>query len=131
MKYKLLFEKGKYSLIQRGENMTQYAVVNDLDKEHGCWAWTVAYADFGMHFQKTELEALQDMIDVFRAKTEPDYIPRCRLVELATQFKDAIIEDIIALDRSDEDVMHFFDFDCDMTEEEKEWFGIGTESEEK
>lgn len=48
-------------------------------------------------------------------------IPRCRLEELATLFKDGLISD----DR--ESALEYFDEVCEMTEEEKEWFGIEEE----
>lgn len=47
-----------------------------------------------------------------------------RLCELATKFKDGLIED----DR--ESALEYFREECEMTEGEKEWFGI-TESEEE
>lgn len=37
MKYTLIDEKESYALILRGESMTQYAVVNGLDKKTGSW----------------------------------------------------------------------------------------------
>ena len=125
MQYEVLFEKGNYALIKRGANMTQYAVVNGLDKERGDWAYTVDYTDFGKYSKITEIEALQEMIEVFRYKTDENYIPRWRLEELATQFKDGLIED------DEESAMEYFDEVCEMTESEKEFFGIETESEEE
>ena len=125
MQYEVLFEKGNYALIRRGSEMTQYAVVNGLDKERGDWAWTVSYTDFGKYSSVTEIEALQEMIEVFRYKTEENYIPRYRLEELATQFKDGLIED------DEESAMEYFDEVCEMSESEKEFFGIETESEEE
>ena len=122
MDYKLLFEKGDYALILRGTKMTQYAVVNGLNKERGDWAYTVDYTDFGKYSKITEIEALQEMIEVFRYKTEENYIPRCRLEELATQFKDGLVDD------GEAEVMEYFDEVCEMTDEEKEFLGIRIES---
>lgn len=45
-------------------------------------------------------------------------IPYDRLVELATLFKDGLIED------DEEQALIYFDETCEMTEEEKEFFGI-------
>ena len=53
-------------------------------------------------------------------RTETDYIPRCRLEELATQFKDGLIDD-------EEQALIYFDEICEMTDEEKEFFGIESE----
>lgn len=125
MKYEVLFEKGDYALVKRGSEMTQYAVVYCLDDENKCWDCTVGYTDFGKYSSITEIEALQNMVELFRMRTETDYIPRCRLEELATQFKDGLIED------DEESAMEYFDEVCEMTESEKEFFGIETESEEE
>ena len=125
MQYEVLFEKGNYALIKRGSEMTQYAVVYDLDNANKCWGCTVSYTDFGKYSSLTEIEALQDMIELFRMRTETDYIPRCRLEELATQFKDGLIED------DETEAMEYFNEVCEMTESEKEFFGIETESEDE
>ena len=125
MEYKVLFEKGDYALVKRGSEMTQYAVVYGLDNVNKCWGCTVGYTDFGKYSSLTEIEALQYMIDLFRMRTETDYIPRCRLEELATQFKDGLIED------DEESALIYFDEVCEMSESEKEFFGIETESEEE
>ena len=125
MEYEVLFEKGDYALVKRGSEMTQYAVVYCLDNVNKCWGCTVDYTDFGKYSSLTEIEALQYMIELFRMKTEENYIPRCRLEELATQFKDGIIED------DKESAMEYFEEVCEMSENEKEFFGIGTESEEE
>ena len=65
------------------------------------------------------------MVEVFRYKTEDNYIPRWRLEELATQFKDGLIED------GEYEAMEYFNEVCEMTDEEKEFFGIETESEDE
>ena len=79
----------------------------------------------GNYTQIDKAQALFLALDYFRMRTETDYIPRCRLEELATQFKDGLIED------DEESAMEYFDEVCEMTESEKEFFGIKTESEEK
>ena len=68
---------------------------------------------------KEKLNCLNKAVEKLREKVSKDYIPRCRLEELATQFKDGLIED----DR--ESAMEYFDKVCEMTNEEKEFFGIG------
>ena len=118
MQYEVLFEKGNYALIRRGSEMTQYAVVYGLDNANKCWSCTVSYADFGKYSSITEIEALQDMIDLFRIRTETNYIPRCRLEELTTLFKDGLIAD------DEESAMEYFDEVCEMSKNEKEFFGI-------
>lgn len=125
MEYKVLFEKGNCALIKRGSDMQQYAVVRNLNKENGEWDWTVGYSMFDKCSGTTEIKALQKMIELFRAKTEPDYISRSRLEELATYFKDGLIED------DKKSAMEYFDNVCEMTEEEKEFFGIEEEDEDE
>lgn len=51
-------------------------------------------------------------------KINPNYIPRIRLEELATLFKDGLIED------DKESAMEYFNEVCEMSEEEKSFFGI-------
>ena len=127
MKYELILENGKYALIKRGEHMDQYAVVNGLNKEDGSWAWTVRYADFGKYSSLTEAQALSHMLEVFRYKTESDYISRFRLEKLATLFKDGLF----GADLEEEEYNEFFLDECEMDEKELAFFGIKTESEDE
>lgn len=122
MDYKLIMESGEYALILRGSRMEEYAVVNRLDKEKGSWAWTCCYVNFCSFAPCNQAQALACCVDYFRSKTEENYIPRCRLEELATLFKDGLISD----DR--DSALEYFDEVCEMSEEEKEWFGIEKDS---
>lgn len=122
MDYKLIMEKEQYALILRGSRMNEYAVVNSLDKEKGRWAWTCTYYNFNKFSPLSQTEALAKAIDYFRYKTEKGFIPRCRLEELATLFKDGLISD----DR--ESALEYFDEICEMSEEEKSFFGIEEDS---
>ena len=74
MKYEVICEKGDYALILRGSRMEEYAVVNGLNKERGDWAYTVEYTDFGKFSKITEIKALEYMIELFRYKTEENYL---------------------------------------------------------
>ena len=125
MKYEVILEKEEYALILRGSRMEEYAVVNGLNKETEEWGWTCCYYNFGNYTQIDKAQALFLALDYFRMRTEENYIPRCRLEELATQFKDGLIED------DKEQALIYFDEVCEMTESEKEFFGIETESEEE
>ena len=124
MKYNIILRNGNYALL---EMETQYAIVLNLDEtkpEGQQW-------DHGLYFShwNTNAEVKQRMLaaalEAFRDRTESDYIPRCRLEELATQFKDGLIED------DEESAMEYFDEVCEMSESEKEFFGINTESEDE
>lgn len=118
MDYKLIMESGEYALILRGSRMEEYAVVNRLDKVKGSWAWTCCYVNFGSFAPCNQAQALASCVDYFRSKTEKDFIPRNRLEELATLFKDGLISD----DR--DSALEYFDECCEMSEEEKSFFGI-------
>ena len=125
VRYDLIMESGEYALILRGNKMKEYAVVNGLNKETGEWGWTCCYYCFyceGVQAPCTQAEALALCVDYLRMRTETDYIPRCRLEELATLFKDGLISD----DR--ESAMEYFDEVCEMSEEEKSFFEIEEDS---
>ena len=85
-----------------------------LDKEHKC-IYKVN-ADKGI---KCECSMCSE------CKINPNYIPRTRLEELATLFKDGHIEDDKA------QALIYFDEVCEMTDSEKEFFWIETEGEEE
>ena len=125
MKYEVIMEKKEYSLILRGEKMKEYAVVNGLNKERGDWAWTCAYWAYEYDGQLLGNQAcmLANAVDYFRFLTEDNYISRARLEELATHFKDGLIED------DEESAMEYFDETCEMEDYEKEFFGIGEDEE--
>ena len=63
---------------------------------------------------------MQDALDAFRARTENTYIPRSRLEELATKFKDGMF----SCDLDEEEYDEFFDDECDMTDDELDFFGM-------
>ena len=125
MKYEVIMKKGDYALILRGNELKEYAVVTGLNKEKGDWGrtseyWSYEYKGVAMGNQAL---ALASAVDFFRMRTEDNYIPRPRLEELATLFKDGLIED------DEESAMEYFEEVCEMKDHEKEFFGI-EESEE-
>lgn len=125
MKWIEILRKDKYALLQ-SESDTQYAVVSGYDPtqpEGQQWA-NGNYFSYGLMGENINLKTLYlaSALDCFRQKTEENYIPRCRLEELAMQFKDGLIED----DR--ESAMEFFNEVCEMDESEKEFFGIDKDS---
>ena len=122
MKWKEILRKDKYALLQ-SESDTQYAVVSGYDPtqpEDQQWA----YGTYFEYWDSTSYKIimLQTALDCFRNRTESDYIPRCRLEELATLFKDGLISD----DR--DSALEYFDECCEMTEEEKSFFDIEEDS---
>ena len=118
MKWTELLRKDDYALLQ-SESDTQYAVVSGYDPtqpEDQQWA----HGTYSTYFKNNSKKMLylQSAYDCFMEKVNADYIPRCRLEELATLFKDGLISD----DR--ESAMEYFDEVCEMSEEEKSFFGI-------
>ncbi len=93
MDYKLIAEKGKYALIQRGSRMQEYAVVNGLDQDKGEWNYTCSYYGVGKHSKLSADEALFKALDDFRSRTDRDYVSHERLLEIATLLKDGLLED--------------------------------------
>lgn len=121
MEYKVLLRNGRYALI---EIKTQYVVACGFDEtlpEGSQWNQGYYYS----HWNTNEIvkqRMLSAALEYFRTLTEKNYIPCCRLEELATLFKDGLIED------DEESAMEYFDEVCEMTDEEKEFFGIETEN---
>ena len=124
MKYTVLLRNGRYALL---EMETQYVVVcgfNETQSEGSQWDQGYYYS----HWNTSEIvkqRMLSAALEYFRTLTEENYIPRCRLEELATQFKDRLIED------GEVEAMEYFDEVCEMTDEEKVFFGIEIESEDE
>ena len=124
MKYNIILRNGRYALL---EMETQYVVACGFDETQSEGSqWSQGY--YYTHWNTSEIvkqRMLSAALEYYRNLTETDYIPRCRLEELATQFKDGLIED------DKESAMEYFDEACEMTENEKEFFEIETESEEE
>lgn len=110
MKWVEILRKDKLALLQ-SENNSQYVVASGYNpdgKEDEQWS----HASYFMYYGNEQ------------AKSEENYIPRYRLEELATKFKDGLLED------DKEEAMIFFDEECELTDSEKEWFGIADDIEE-
>lgn len=124
--YNVILEKGDYALIERGVLNPEYAVVYGLVPENerkykgSDWGGTVSYT-------RHNAEGLAATLDLFRSRTEIDYITRQRLEELASKFKDGLFGAVL----DQEEYNEFFLDECEMNEEELEFFGIEMESEEE
>lgn len=123
--YEVILEKGNYALIKRGsERFQEYSIVAGLVTEQerkfegSDWDGTVAAYD-------VNVKGLSDAIDRFRYLTELDYIPRLRLEELATKFKDGLLGAYL----EDGEYEEFFDEECEMDDYEKEFFGLNGDEE--
>lgn len=125
MKWKEILRKDKYALLQ-SESDTQYAVVSGYDPtlpENEQWSHGT-YFTYWNDSQKAN--SLANALDLFRSRTEYNYISRCRLEELATKFKDGLYGAYL----EEEEYEEFFDYKCGMDEYEKEFFGMLVEEEE-
>lgn len=122
MEYRVLLQYGRHALV---ETETHYIVACEYDEtQPKGQQW--GYGLYSLRWSECQIEnvnALYNAIETFREKTEENYIPRKRLEELATKFKDGLIED------DEESAMEYFDYECEMTDEEKEWFGIDKDME--
>ena len=124
MKWVEILRKDKLALLQ-AENNSQYAVVSGYNpdgKEDEQWSHASYFVYYGN--EQAKASYLQAALDMFRARSEENYIPRYRLEELATKFKDGLLED------DKEEAMIFFDEECELTDNEKEWFGIADDIDE-
>lgn len=122
MKWKEILRKDKYALLQ-SESDTQYVVVSGYDPtqpEDQQWSHGTYFTYFQNNPKK--ILYLQSAYDCFMEKVNADFIPRCRLEELATLFKDGLISD----DR--DSALEYFDECCEMSDEEKSFFGIEEDS---
>lgn len=136
MKYELLAinipnkenDTRNVALIKRGNTRKEYAVVRNLDVHRSmeyddCWDNTIEYYNDGIH-------GLQKAIECFRIKTEENYIPRCRLEELATKLKD-YAEEVIESEIGHQEVVNYFRDELEMANYELEFFGIETDESEE
>lgn len=117
-------KEGNVALIERkiDTEYPEYAVVRNLDltksmESNEQWDLTIGY-------WHNDIKGLASAVDCFRLKTEKDFITRARLEELATFFKDGLIED----DRLA--ALQYFDEVCEMTENEERFFGIECNDED-
>lgn len=130
MKYELIeltwiTERGNIALIKRGEKNQEYAVVRNLDTEEpfesdSQWDNTIGY-------WSATIEGLQRAVEMFRYKSEERYISRERLIELATNFKDYVLEQLEECElEATRDMIDRYD----ISDYEAGFFGLETEDED-
>ncbi len=116
----VILRNGRYALIDRGH---EYVVACGFDEETKEWGQGMYYT----HWNESETKKmcmLQDALNRFRTLVDMNYISRRRLEELATKFKDGLLE------CDEEFAMEFFEEECELLENEMKWLGL-TESEDK
>lgn len=85
--------------------------------------------DWGHYFERWNYDSLEKclraaMLYLYDIE-QSDIIPYARMSELATLFKDGLLAD------DEESALEYFDNTCEMTEEEKKYFGIETDKKLK
>lgn len=118
----LILRNGSYALIDRGHEYVVACGYDETQPENQQW-------NHGIYFtphHATELEKtrmLSKAIECFRIKVDEEYISHSRLEELATYSFHALIED------DEESAMEYFEYELDLTDFERKYFGIKTERE--
>lgn len=94
MKWIELLRKDGYALLQ-SESDTQYAVVSGYDpaqSEDQQWNYGTYFCYWNQIGNDIKAQSLARALELFRSKTESDYITKQRLEELAIKFKDSLLE---------------------------------------
>ena len=116
----IILRKGRYALIDRGHEYVVAMGFDETQPENQQWEQGMYYT----HWNESEIKkmcCLQAALDHFRLLVDMDYISRCRLEELATKFKDGLIE-------CDEDfASEYFAEECELNESEMEFFELEEE----
>ena len=112
----IAIKNGYVLLLDKSEN--EYLIVKNFELIN-----CEEYKGEIINYYPNNIYGLFGAVDNFRYATEKDYIAYDRLSELATLFKDGLIED------DKESAIKYFDEVCEMTDEEKEYFGVEEESE--
>lgn len=119
----VILRKNGYALIDRGHEYVVACGFDETQPENQQWEHGMYYT----HWNESETKKmcmLQAALDHFRLFVDNDYISRRRLEELATKFKDGLIED------DEKSAMEYFTEECEMEDYELDFFGIETEREE-
>lgn len=129
--YEVIIKHGNYTVIKYQKQYIgdEYVVARNFDAENFCW--DSASDNYAYSFDAALACLLRNLHSDYvkdrnQLMTERESgITYNRMCELATQFKDGLIED------DEESAMEYFDEVCEMSESEKEFFEIGIESEEE
>ena len=120
MKWIELLRKGNISLLQ-SQSDTQYCVCSNFN-ESAPEDQQYYNGEYFCYWDNKDIKPIKlfAAVDYFRSRTEDDYVSYSRLTELATYFKDGLLED------DKESAMEYFDA-CDMEDYEKDLFKINRE----
>lgn len=124
MKWNVILFKNNVALLQ-SESDTQYAVVTDYNPdapENKQWAYGT-YFEYWNNKERKPYR-LSQALELFRYKTETNYILRSRLEELTTQFKDQIVEiSLYDCNATVAETAKIFE-EMELEDYEKEFFGL-------
>ncbi len=126
-KIQILAQKGSWSLVRRGtdEEHDYIAVRNIGMTKDGTYGWGEHSGYWCPSKDPAEqVKSLASALEYFRIRTDPNYIPRSRLEELATKFKDGLVED------DSYEAWEYFTEECEMEDYELEYFGITNPNED-
>jgi hypothetical protein len=113
----VLLQVGRYALVvMEGTFITDYVVACGYNPETQSWGQGLYYSA-DANDAEDKAYCLKNAAECLYRKVDENYIPRARLEELATNFKDNIVE---ALEYNAEDFEMMFDMDAN----EIEYFGL-------
>lgn len=123
MKWNEIVKRNNVALLQN-ETDTSFVVAtgyNPEAAEGNQWnqGQYYAYTD-----SSDKVRKISAALEYFRFLTEEKYIPRCRMEELLTLFKDGLVEDDL------ESANEYFEETCDLSPVEMEWLGLDEPDEE-
>lgn len=120
----LILQNGSYALIDRGHEYVVACGYDETQPENQQWNSGIYFTYYNTNeLEKTRM--LSKAIECFRIKVDEEYISRSRLEELATDSLHALIE------YDKETTMEYFEQELELTDFEREYFGIEKESEEE
>ena len=111
-KQTIIMQKGDYTLLA-----TYYRATGEFHEYVAAWL----YKPNGSWGQGHYCDSLESAINCFRKKTDPNYIPRERLEELATKALHGLV---------DENVYDIYESDLALESNEIEYFGIEIKKED-
>lgn len=114
LSYEVLLRSGSYALLETEQNYIVACGFNEKHPVGQMWAHG-SYYNKGTNGE-TQARALVVASDYYMSLVKDDYIPICRLIELATRFKDVAEGSELMCDVLE-----------DMTEFEKAYFEIDSE----
>lgn len=116
----------RYALVViHGKYLTNYIVACGYNSIDGTWGQGV-YFNADSDNQTEKVLCLMNATEYLYSRLNEDYITMDRMIEIATRFKDEL-----ELWSNIEDAMEFIDGDVHLTDNEKKFFNLYKEKEDK